>query len=563
MTHDLVIRNGTLVDGTGADARRADVAVDGDRIVAVGEVGGKGAREIDADGHLVTPGFVDVHTHLDAQFGWDPLGSSSCWHGVTSVAIGNCGVTFAPVHRGDHTTIAEMMESVEDIPATSILDGLPWDWETYGDYLGWLDRTPTGLNVGGMVGHCALRYYAMGDRSIDEGTAPTDDELTTMTGLIDEALTAGALGVSSSRTLRHRVPDGRYVPGTWAEERELFAFADVMARHGRGIFEVAPRFDGDGPAEPRVASELAWMEAMSIRSGRPLTFNLTNTADQGQHWRLALEMVTAANARGARLRPQTLPRFLGVLTGLAHRTPFDHHAAWLGLSQLTLDERLGVLRDPGRRAELVAAARDDRAGLDRFYVLNGDDGLAHYELDPSQSLTAIADARGVTPVEAFVDLALETDGRVIVSWPLINEDVEAIGEVLLAPETMIGLADAGAHVGQTMDASAPTTLLTYWTRERGLLTVEDAIRRLTSDTATTFGITDRGVVREGAFADLNVIDWDALALPVPEYHHDFPGGAGRFLQRALGYDTTIVNGEVFMERGEHTGALPGRLLRGV
>ncbi|MFO7591928.1 MAG: amidohydrolase family protein [Acidimicrobiia bacterium] len=562
MPHDLVIRNGTLVDGTGAPSRRADVAVAGDRIVTVGEVEGSGTREIDADGRLVTPGFVDVHTHLDAQFGWDPLGSSSCWHGVTSVAIGNCGVTFAPVHPEDHTYVAEMMESVEDIPAASILDGLPWDWETYGDYLGWLDRTATGLNVGGMVGHSALRYYAMGERSLDEGVLPTDDELATMTGLIDEAMTAGALGVSSSRTLRHRVPDGRYVPGTWAEERELLAFADVLARHGRGIFEVAPRFDGDGPAEPRVDSELAWMEAVSIRSGRPLTFNLTNSADQGEHWRHALALVRAANGRGAQIRPQTTPRFIGVLTGLVHRTPFDHRPAWLALAPLSLDERLAVLRDPDRRATLVEEAKDDRRGLDKFFVLNGDDGLAHYECDPSRSLVAIADERGVSPVEAFIDLALETDGTVLLSWPLINEDVDAIGEVLQAPEVMMGLADAGAHVGQTMDASVPTTLLTYWVRERGLLTVEDAIRRLTSDTAATFGIAERGVVREGAFADLNVIDWDALALPVPEFHHDFPHGAGRFVQRARGYDATIVNGEVFMERGVHTGALAGRLLRG-
>jgi N-acyl-D-aspartate/D-glutamate deacylase len=304
------------------------------------------------------------------------------------------------------------------------------------------------------------------------------------------------------------------------------------------------------------------MEAFSLRSGRPLTFNLTNSADQGEHWRLAVALARAANDRGARIRPQTTPRFIGVLTGLAHRTPFDHHPEWLALAPLSLAERLAVLRDPQRRAALIEAAQDDRAGLDRFFVLNGDDGLAHYECDPSRSLLAIAQERDVSPAEAFVDLALDTDGALLLSWPLINENVEAIGEILRAPEIMMGLADAGAHVGQTMDASVPTTLLTSWVRERGVLTIEDAIRRLTSDTATTFGITDRGVVRDGAFADLNIIDWESLALPVPEFRHDFPNGAGRYVQGARGYDATIVNGAVFMEHGEHTGALAGTLLRG-
>ncbi len=560
--HDLVIRNGTLVDGTGAPVRPADVAVDGDRIVAVGTVTDRGRRELDADGRLVTPGFVDVHTHLDAQFAWDPIGSSSCWHGVTSVVIGNCGVTFAPVRSADHTYMAEMMESVEDIPARSILDGLPWDWETYGDYLAWLDRTPLGVNVGGMVGHTALRYFAMGERSLEEDAIPSADELDTMLGLLDEALTRGALGWSTSRTLRHRVPDGRFVPGTWAQPDELRAFAGVLAKHGRGVMEVSPRFDGDGPAEPRVDAELAWMEQVSRAAGRPLTFNLSQTHDQGEHWRHAVAAARAANGRGATIRPQTTPRFIGVLTGLAHRTPFDAHPAWQALQPLSLEQRVAVLRDPLRRAELVDQAAGDRAGLDVFYVLNGPDGLARYDCRPEDALLAVADARGVSPVEAFVDLAIETDGRLLLSWPLLNQSVDAIGAMLGEPEILMGLADAGAHVGQTMDASAPTYLLTYWVRERGALELEDAVRRLTSDTASTFGVPDRGVVREGAFADLNVIDWEGLALPVPEFVHDFPHGAGRFAQRARGYDATVVNGEVFMEHGEHTGALVGRLIRG-
>jgi N-acyl-D-aspartate/D-glutamate deacylase len=562
MAHDLVLRGGTVVDGTGADPIPADVAVDGDRITAVGAIDDRGAREIDVEGRLVTPGFVDIHTHLDAQLAWDPIGSSSCFHGVTTVAVGNCGVTFAPVAPGDHTYLAEMMESVEDIPARSILEGLPWNWETYGEYLDWLDTAPKGVNAGGMVGHCALRYYAMGERTLDETAVPTDDELAKMIALVEEALDAGALGFSSSRTLRHRVPDGRFVPGTYASPDELYAFADVLARRGRGVIEVAPRFDGEGPALPRVESEMAWITEASVRSGRPITFGLSHTHSQGEHYRRAIELAREANTRGGQVRPQTTPRFIGVLTGIAHRTPFDHHPSWQVLQARSLEERLAMLRDPSGRAALVEPAKDDRVGLDVFFVLNGPDGIARYDCRPESSLVAVADSRGVSPVEAFIDLALETDGAVLLSWPLLNQSVDAIGEMLGQPEVLSGLADAGAHVGQTMDASAPTYLLTYWVRERELLTLPDAIRRLTSDTASTFGIPDRGVLRAGAFADLNVIDWDALALPVPEYVHDFPNGAGRYLGRARGYDMTIVNGEVFMEHGKHTGALSGRVVRG-
>jgi N-acyl-D-aspartate/D-glutamate deacylase len=559
--HDLVIRSGRVVDGTGAPAFEADVAVDGDRIAKVGYVAERGRRELDASGKLVTPGFVDIHTHLDAQLAWDPIASSSCWHGVTSVVIGNCGVTFAPVKRTDHAWLAEMMESVEDIPARSILDGLPWDWESYGEFLAWLERTPKGVNVGGLVGHSAVRYYAMGERSLDPDVAATGEEIDRIRACVVEALEAGALGFSSSRTLRHKVPDGRYVPGTFAGREELLAIGDALRRHGSGVFEVAPRFDGEGASEPRVESELAWMRELSARSGRPLTFNLSQTRAQGEHWRLAIQRAREANAAGARIRPQTSPRFIGVLTGIAHRTPFDAHPAWRRLRELPLEARLAALREPARRAELIAEAKDDRAGLESFYVLNGADGRARYDCRPENALVAIAAQRGVSPADAFVDLALETEGRLLLSLPFLNQDAEAIAGMLSEPVVLMGLADAGAHVGLTMDASAPTWLLCHWVRERGALSVEDAVRRLTSDTAATFGIAERGVLRAGAFADLNVIDLAALALPVPEFVHDFPHGAGRFRQGASGYDATLVNGQLFMEQGRHTGALAGRLLR--
>ena len=562
---DLVVRGGTVMDGTGAPGRVADVAISGDRVVAVGDVPERGTREIDATDRLVTPGFVDLHTHLDAQVGWDPLLSSSCWHGVTSVVMGNCGVTFAPVRPADREYLAEMMESVEDIPARSILDGLPWSWETYGEYLDALDALPKGINVGGMVGHCAVRYHAMGDRSLstEPGAPPSEAELAAMRALVDEAVAAGALGFSSSRTLRHRVPDGRYVPGTWAEADELVALASVLRARGRGIVECAPRFDGDGPAEPRVESELSWMREVARASGRPVTFNLSQTRAQGEHYRLAMELARASNEQdGTCIRPQTTSKCVGVVFSLQSSTPFDRYPAWASLADLRLDGRLAALRE--RRAELIedalAGAEDPWSGMDAFFVVDGDPEI-RYDNDPATSLAAVARARGVTPVEAFVDLNLETAGRMVLQWPLLNQELGAIQEMITSDVVLMGLADAGAHVGQIIDASQPTYFLTYWVRERDIMSVEEAVRRLTSDTAEFMGLPDRGVLRAGAFADVNVVDWDALGLAMPEFVHDFPYGAGRWIQQGTGYDATIVNGTVAFEHGEHTGAFAGSVLR--
>jgi N-acyl-D-aspartate/D-glutamate deacylase len=401
----------------------------------------------------------------------------------------------------------------------------------------------------------------MGERSLEPEATPSPEELATLTRVVDDALAAGALGFSSSRTLRHKVPDGRYVPGTFAQADELLAVANVLARRGGRVFEVAPRFDGEGASEPRVESELAWMERVSRRSGGVLSFNLSQTRAQGEHWKLALALARAANARGARLRPQTAPRFIGVLTGIAHRTPFDFHPSWQALRGLALQARLAALRDPAQRARLVSEARHDRASLAPWFVLNGADGTAQYDCRPENALLAVAEGRGVTPVEAFIELALETDGRLLLCLPFLNQDEAAIGAMLRDDVVLLGLADAGAHVGLTMDASAPTYLLAHWVLRRGALGPERAVQRLASDTARAFGIAQRGELREGCFADVNVIDPERLALPVPELLHDFPGGAGRFAQRARGYVATLVNGVEFMRDGAHTGALAGRVLR--
>lgn len=564
MTHELVITGGTVVDGTGAPAVRADVAIDHGVITGIGTVDGAGAaRTIDADGRIVTPGFVDLHTHLDAQIGWDPLGTSSCWHGVTSVVMGNCGVTFAPVHAGDHATLAAMMESVEDIPAASILAGLPWDWETYGGYLDSLAARPLGINVGGLVGHCALRTYAMGDRGADPEASPTADELDVMVALATEAVEGGALGISTSRTLRHRIPDGRPVPGTWADTDELAALASVLSG-GRGFFGCAPRFDGDGPAEPRVEAELAWMRAVSSRYGVPLTFNLTQTREQGEHYRLALELAAGANARGAMIRPQTTPRSIGVLFALDGMTPFDGLERWAEMRGWTRDRKLAELRDPAAGASLTEEFRTSPladAAFDDYFVMHPD-RVARYDHARADSLGAWAASRHLSVVEAYINLMKDTEGRAVIAWPILNQDLDRVGEILHDPNVLLGLADSGAHVGQIMDASQPTYFLSAWVRDRGEFPLEDGVRRLTGDTATFAGLPDRGVLRVGARADINVIDLTALALPVPELVHDFPGGAARFVQRAHGIDHTLVNGVPFMDHGEHTGALAGTVLRG-
>src|SRR5262245_57009992 len=344
MAHDLVIRGGTVVDGTGATATRADVAIDGDRIVDIGDVSERGRQEIDADGAYVTPGFVDIHTHLDAQLAWDPDAPSSCWHGVTSVVLGNCGVAFAPVRRGQERWLAELMESVEDIPADSILEGLAWDWETYGDYLKAIDAMPKGVNVGGMIGHCSLRHYAMGERGLDEAPA-NEDDIASMCDLVDEAIAAGALGFSTSRTLLHRVPDGRPVPGTWADERELLAIADVLGRRGKGVYEVAPRFERPGDDYEGTRKEVHWMAEIHRRTGRPGTFGLPQSNAGPELYRKILELVDEEAATGGELRPQTTARGIGLLFGMQHRTFFDRAESWAALQPLTLDQRLAVLDD--------------------------------------------------------------------------------------------------------------------------------------------------------------------------------------------------------------------------
>jgi N-acyl-D-amino-acid deacylase len=565
----MLIRGGTVVDGTGTPARIADVAIINDRVVDVApKIVGKATRVIDATDRVVTPGFVDIHTHLDAQLAWDPIGSSSCYHGITSVVMGNCGVTFAPCKPEDREVLAAMMESVEDIPSKAILDGLAWDWVTYGEYLKSMSRLPKGLNVGGMVGHCALRQYAMGARGIEQ-EPPTAEDMAIMTCLLGEAMRGGALGFSTSRTFLHKVPDGRPVPGTFAEPDELFMFADVLGRHGSGVFESASRIgegDRDDADIPGTRAEMAWMGEVSRRSGRPVSFGLLQHDSRPDLYSRVIEMAKHENTTGANLRPQTTARSVGVLFSLDTRSPFDRSDAWRELKTMHNGKKLVALRDPAMRTRLIESADATPSGLDlaQLFIVNpadGGHGGARYDLHPSTSLAAVAHHRGISAAAAYIELQLESDGGLVCSFPFLNQKMSAVEDMLDEKLVTLGLADAGAHVGQILDASQPTFLLAYWIRERKRWSLEEGVRRLTSDTAALFGLTGRGRLTSGAFADVNVIDFDALDMPAPSYVYDFPHGAGRYVQRSTGYDYTVVNGQVFMDHGEHTGAFAGMMLK--
>ena len=557
MSVDLVIRGGSVIDGTGSLAFTADIAVEGDRIVEIGKVDSKGKREIDADGQIVTPGFVDIHTHLDAQLAWDPIASPSCWHGVTSVVLGNCGVTFAPVSKDGATVLAEMMESVEDIPAESILNGLSWNWSSYGEYLDEVEALPKGVNTGGMVGHCAVRLAAMGERSLDE-TPATPDDIEKMLPMIKEALDSGALGFSTSRTFLHKVPDGRCVPGTYATSEELLAFAEVMAQYKGTVFEAAPKLGGNDSRE-----EIKMYGDISRIAECPVTFGLTQVDIAPQLHLQVLDYVEKENSLGADIHPQTTSKHIGVLLGLSARTPFDRAEGWAEMADLSLEEKIVRMSNTETREKLIKAAQErlETLPLDwrKFYPLP--DNPVRHDFKPEESIAAKAEKRGVSIPEQWIDEALELEGKQLFILPVLNQDMEAAAEMLTKSYVTLGLADAGAHTKQIMDASQPTFFLTHWVREKEMFSLEEGIRKMTSDTADLFGIQNRGRLKRGSFADINIIDSEDLSLEYPEIVNDFPGGAGRFIQRSTGYSKTIVNGEVFMQDGEHTGALNGKMLR--
>ena len=560
MAHDLIIRGGTVVDGTGAPGVDADVAVDGDRVTAVGDLtGADAAQEIDASGLTVTPGFVDLHTHLDAQIGWDPYMTSSSWHGVTTVLMGNCGVTFAPVAPDNRSYLAEMMESVEDIPRDAILDGIPWDWETFPEYLDSVQRMRPALNVVGLVGHCAARYHVMGERALAEDQEPTPDELAQLRDIAAESVAGGAIGYSTSRLLGHKVPDGRCVPGTFSSVDEYLAIADGMNDAGGGLFQAVLDFD------TKAGHEFQLLKAMTERAGDVLFSSGVGTSTSGSDMRV-VEMWDAFfdETRGnlGNITGITMTRPSGSLMGLVQVPPVAGKA-WAAVMALpTLEDRLAALADPETRAGLVAEGEHKGLWYDANHVYPlGMDETPDYNIFEGTSVAALAATAGVSPVELIIDRLLESEGRELYNVWFFNRHTEALQEFLQLDGIVPGLGDAGAHAGQICDADATTHYLGYWRRDRNLVSLEKAVHNLSAKPADVLRLQDRGILAPGNFADINVFDADAVDVAYPEYANDFPGGKGRLFVRSHGYAATLVNGEVVTESGNHTGRRPGRVLR--
>jgi N-acyl-D-aspartate/D-glutamate deacylase len=551
--HDLLISGGTVLDGTGAAGVRADVAVDGDRITAVGDLpDAEGRQHIDATGMVVTPGFVDLHTHLDAQIAWDPLMTSSSWHGVTTALIGNCGVSFAPAAPGERRYLAEMMESVEDIPRDAILESLPWDWETYPEYLDSVQRMRPALNVVGLVGHSAIRYHVMGERSLDD--QPTAEERARMSEVAEAAVSGGAVGFSTSRLTLHRVPDGRCVPGTFAESDELLAIVDGMNRAGGGVFQAVLN-------ETKIRDEFDMLRSMAER-GADVLFSGSIGNDAGRAPRIVErygEFLSDARATSGPVTALAMTRPSGLLLGLHQVTP-AHGPAWAELMALpTLAERVASIRQAGVRRALVedAERKGITFGAERVHPL----GTAPQPDHLGPSLAELGEQAGVHPIEIVLDQLLETDGQALFCAWFFNAAHEHMADFLALDGICPGLADTGAHAGQICDADTSTYYLAHFSRDRGVVGLEDAVHRLTAKPAAVLGLVDRGELRTGAFADLNVFDPDRLSFGYPRYSNDFPNGTGRFSVGSTGYAATVVNGEVVTEQGANTGARPGRVLR--
>jgi N-acyl-D-aspartate/D-glutamate deacylase len=567
--HDLVIRGGTLIDGTGAPARTADVAVADGRIVEVGRVGGAARRTFDADGLAVTPGFVDIHTHYDGQATWDPQLAPSSWHGVTTLVMGNCGVGFAPVRPDQHAFLIELMEGVEDIPGTALHEGIQWEWETFPQYLDALERRRFAVDLATQVPHGAVRAYVMGERGAKNEPA-TPEDIAAMAAIVREGVAAGALGFSTSRTIAHRAISGEPVPGTFAAEDELFGIGRAMGSLGRGIFEVA----GAGSAGEDIAApkaELDWMRRLSAEIRRPVTFALLQVDAAPGLWRELLALSEAAARDGAQVYPQVAGRPFGMLVG--HQTkihPFALRPSFDALAALPFDERIRRLRDPETKRRILAEGKTAPrsmllAILHKFFPM-GDP--PRYEPTREESIAGIAEREGCDAEELLYDRMLARDGRELFLVPVLNYSegsCDPIREMMLHPYAALGLGDGGAHCGIICDASIQTFVLTHWVRDRSRgpkLPVELAVRRMTRDTAVLYGFADRGTVEVGRRADLNVIDLAGLRLEPPRMVQDLPAGGQRFMQRARGYRATFVAGEQTLDRDEPTGALPGRLVRG-
>ncbi len=561
MAYDLVIRNGLIVDGSGGAAYPADVGILGDRIASIGRLRDRGAQEIDAEGHVVTPGFIDGHTHLDAQVCWDPLGTSAAWHGVTSVVMGNCGFTLAPCRESEKHLALRSLERAEDMSAEVLASGIEWRWESYREYLDVVDALPKGIHYAGYIGHSALRTYVMGERAFEETAKP--DDLMAMRHEVEDALRAGAVGFTTSRSASHETSDDRPVASRLADWDEVGTLVGVMSELNTGVFEIANEQHPD-PAD--LAEYHGRLRDLAVQTGRPITFIVASTPLIPGGPAVLLDLLDATAAAGGRMFGQAHSREFQVMLSFRAALPFDPLPGWKAFRAQSLEQQRVGLRDPATRARLVEEATHGRYGR----AIGAEARAPDYEwirifdtpLPPHRSVAEVAAERGMDPVTLMIELCLESDLDQLFVQPFSNQDLDDVLDMLQHPRTVVGTSDTGAHVSQISDSSIPTHLLAYWVRDRQAISLEQAIRKLSFEPASAWGFLDRGLVREGFMADLNVIDPASVGPAMPRVVHDLPAGAKRFVQRAHGIAATVVAGECLLRDGEHTGALPGRLLRG-
>ncbi len=570
MKHDLVIRNGQIVDGTGSPSYEGDVAVQGDTITALGKVPEQGVREIDAAGAAVTPGFVDLHTHLDAQVGWDPSLTPACWHGVTTVLMGNCGAAFAPVRSEHKELLAGLMESVEDIPRQAILSGLPWDWSSYGEYLDSIEKFKPAINMTGLVGHATARFYVMGERAVDE--QPTADEIQQMADLVGQSVKEGAAGFSVNRIEAHRLADGRCMPGTFATDEEVVAISRSAGAHGGMLQSVI------NSGESRLAGEMNLMRKQLEAAGTRLLFSAP--WETGENGKSAYQpAIDDMKKSGLKIWGTTQPRPAAFLSGLKTNILFGVRlkdgVTWRALRGLPVEERLAAIQDSDFRNRLIEEAKRMEPSDSIFQTLGssgfslpparsfwmGVDDQPHYPAGEEMSLGGLAREAGEHPGETWLRLMLESEGEGLFHVRFVNQDMSVLPDFLRADWIVPGVGDAGAHISMISDVGWASFVLSYWHRERGEFSLEEAIHMLTAKQARVLDFKDRGILQVGLKADINVIDIDRVAERQPKRVYDFPQNAPRLLQRAVGYRNTVVNGQVILENDELTGERSGRVLR--
>ena len=564
MQYDLIIKNGTVVDGSGLSRFQADVGIVQGKIATIGRIRDSAQEVIDAEGHVVAPGFVDAHTHMDAQVFWDPLGTCSCWHGITSVVMGNCGFSLAPCAEKDKLLVMRNLERAEDIAPEAMQAGIPWSWTTYPEYLDAVDQLPKGINYAAYIGHSALRTYVMGERAFTQEASAED--LEAMKREVGDAIQAGAIGFTTSRTHNHQTPDGKPVASrlaTWEEVRQLVG---VMGELNAGVFEIAnedARFDPE-----RIDEYLGRLKALAVDTGVPVTFGMFSSRQAPNMWQPFFTLADETAVAGGRIFIQVHSRPLNVVLSFETATPFDKLPVWRDIRKLPLAEQAAALRNSETRSKLVEAAhhspRDPNRGI------GAEPRAANFKwlfvmdsaLPPYRSIAEIAAERNQDPVEVFIDLALEKNLKQFFLQPLVNQNQDHVLAMMRHPRSVVTFSDSGAHVSQIMDSSLQTHVLSHWVREKQALTLEDAVRQLSFVPASHWGLTGRGLLRAGWNADVVIFDPETVAPQLPELTYDLPAGARRLKQKADGFLATVVNGEVVLRNNEHTGALPGQLLRG-